>query len=56
MHPVIHAAEVPDKAAIIMARTGETISYGQLEDRSNQGAQLFRKLGLETGDAVAIFM
>jgi acyl-CoA synthetase (AMP-forming)/AMP-acid ligase II len=56
MHPVIHAAEAPDKAAIIMARTGETISYRQLEDRSNQGAQLFRKLGLKTGDAVAIFM
>jgi acyl-CoA synthetase (AMP-forming)/AMP-acid ligase II len=56
MHPVVHAAEVPDKAAIIMARTGETISYQQLEDRSNQGAQLFRKLGLKTGDAIAIFM
>jgi acyl-CoA synthetase (AMP-forming)/AMP-acid ligase II len=56
MHPVIHAAEMPDKAAIIMARTGETISYRQMEDRSNQNAQLFRKLGLKTGDAVAIFM
>lgn len=56
MHPVVYAAEVPDKAAIIMARTGETITYRQLEDRSNQGAQLFRKLGLGVGDAIAIFM
>ena len=56
MHPVLHAADMPDKPAIIMARTGETISYRELEDRSNQGAQLFRKLGLVAGDAVAIFM
>jgi long-chain acyl-CoA synthetase len=55
MHPVVHATEMPDKPAIIMARTGETISYQQVEDRSNQGAQLFRKLGLRTGDAIAIF-
>ena len=56
MHPVIHAAEAPDKPAIIMARTGETITYRELEDRSNQGAQLFRRLGLKTGDGIAIFM
>ncbi len=56
MHPVLHAADTPDKPAIIMASTGETISYRELEDRSNQGAQLFRELGLVAGDAVAIFM
>jgi len=56
MHPVIHAADVPDKPAIVMARTGETITYQEMEGRSNQGAQLFRKLGLKVGDGVAIFM
>ncbi|HVZ67881.1 MAG TPA: AMP-binding protein [Rhizomicrobium sp.] len=56
MHPVIHAAEAPAKPAIIMARTGQTVSYQELEDRSNQGAQLFRKLGLKPGDGIAIFM
>ncbi len=39
-----------------MAGTGETLSYRQLEERSNQGAQLFRKLGLKAGDGIAIFM
>src|SRR5271154_7249496 len=39
-----------------MAATGETLSYRELDDRSNQGAQLFRKLGLKTGDGIAIFM
>ncbi|MFM9863477.1 MAG: AMP-binding protein [Micropepsaceae bacterium] len=56
MHPSIHAKTQPDKAAFIMASTGETVTYGQLDERSNQGAQLFRKLGLTTGDGIAIFM
>ena len=56
MHPSVHVQSMPDKPAIVMASTGETLTYRQLEDRSNQGAQLFRKLGLTPGDAIAIFM
>ncbi|HWD48500.1 MAG TPA: acyl-CoA synthetase [Rhizomicrobium sp.] len=56
MHPAVHVQTQPDKAAVIMAATGETLTYRQVEDRSNQGAQLFRKLGLKAGDGVAIFM
>jgi long-chain acyl-CoA synthetase len=56
MHPAHHANNTPDKPALIMAQSGETLTYRQLEERSNQGAQLFRKLGLATGDAIAIFM
>ncbi len=39
-----------------MAATGETVTYGQLEARSNQGAHLLRSLGLAAGDAIALFM
>ena len=56
MHPSIIAQKTPEKPAIIMAASGETRSYRQLDDHSNQGAQLFRNLGLKTGDAIAIFM
>ncbi|MCC6920608.1 MAG: acyl-CoA synthetase [Alphaproteobacteria bacterium] len=56
LHPFAHAQSTPDKPAYIMAGTGETVTYKQMNDRSNQGAQLFRSLGLKTGDAVAIFM
>ncbi len=56
MHPSVHAKTQPDKPAFIMASTGETVTYGQLEERSNRGAQLFRKLGLKAGDGIAIFM
>ena len=56
MHPYIHAQKTPDKAAYIMASTGEVVTYRQLDQRSNQGAQLFRKLGLKSGDAIALQM
>jgi len=56
MHPYLHAQSTPDKPAYIMAASGETVTYRQLEDRSNQVAQLLHSLGLRHGDGVAIFM
>lgn len=55
-HPYIHAAKTPDKPAIIMGRSGEMVTFKEMEDRSNQGAQLFRSLGLKKGDTIAIFL
>jgi long-chain acyl-CoA synthetase len=56
MHPATHAKTQPDRPAYIMAGTGETVTYAELDARSNQGAQFFRSLGLEAGDVVAILM
>ncbi len=56
MHPATHAQNHPDRAAYIMASTGETVTYGELNDRSNQGAQLFRSMGLKTGDVIALLL
>jgi long-chain acyl-CoA synthetase len=56
MHPSLHAALTPSKQALIMAGSGEVVSYAQLEDRSNQGAQLFRSLGLKRGDGIALLL
>jgi long-chain acyl-CoA synthetase len=55
-HPSVHAQSTPDKLAFVMAGSGEQMTYAQLEARSNQGAQLFRSLGLKTGDVIAILM
>jgi len=55
-HPSIHARTHPDKIAYQMASTGEAITYRELDDRSNQGAQLFRSLGLKVGDHIALLM
>lgn len=56
MHPGVHASQTPDKPAYIMAETGQTVTYKELDEASNQGAQLFRSLGLQTGDHIAIMM
>jgi long-chain acyl-CoA synthetase len=56
LHPVHHAQATPDKPAYIMAGTGETVTYGELDARANQGAQLLRSLGLERGDGIAVLM
>ncbi|WP_103727656.1 acyl-CoA synthetase [Novosphingobium sp. HII-3] len=54
MHPSVHARSNPNKPAIILSPSDEIVSYGELDARSNQGAQLFRSLGLKPGDAIAI--
>src|SRR5262249_60901391 len=46
----------PDKIAYRMAATGKAISYRELDELSNQGAHLFRKLGLKAGDHIALLM
>ncbi len=54
MHPFIHARTNPAKPAIIMAGSGETITYGELDARSNQVAHLLRARGIGIGDCVAM--
>ena len=56
MYPGTFAETAPDRPACIMPDAGEVVTYAQLEDRSNQGAQLFRALGLAVGDVIAIYM
>lgn len=55
MHPSHHAKTDPDKPAYIMAGSGETVTFAQLDARSNQIAHAFRTLGLQHGDTLAIF-
>lgn len=56
MHPYHHAQSHPECPAYVMVGSGETVTYKQLNDRSNQTAQLFRQQGLKPGDAIAIYM
>src|SRR5258708_5247528 len=55
-HPSIHARANPDKIAYRMAATGKAITYRELDELSNQGAHLFRSLGLKAGDHIALLM
>ena len=56
MYPGKHAASRADQSAVIMAGTGETITYGELEARSNRLAHLLRARGLGRLDHYAIYM
>jgi fatty-acyl-CoA synthase/long-chain acyl-CoA synthetase len=55
-HPSIHARTQPDKIAYVMAGSGKAISYRELDELSNQGAHLFRALGLKAGDHIAFLI
>ncbi|MBW2316851.1 MAG: AMP-binding protein [Deltaproteobacteria bacterium] len=56
MYPGCYAETSPDKAAVISARTGEVLTYAELNARSNQLAQLLWAEGLRRGDHVAVFL
>nr|WP_070960047.1 acyl-CoA synthetase [Hyphomonas sp. Mor2] len=55
MHPSHHAKTDPNKPAYIMSGSGETVTFSELDRRSNQIAHAFRTLGLQQGDTLAIF-
>ena len=56
MHPGVHAANQPDKVAYVMAPSGESVTYRELNDRSNRLAQLLYARGIRPGDSIAICM
>ncbi len=51
-----HALAHPGKPAIIMATSGETVSYAEFEARANQAAHLLRDAGLRRGDHISVLM
>ena len=53
MYPGAHAAANPDKPALIMAGSGETLTYAELDAEANRVSRLFRDAGLAPGDHVA---
>jgi long-chain acyl-CoA synthetase len=56
MYPGEHAKTRAAQPAVIMAQTGETITYAELEARTNRLAHFLRHRGLKRLDHYAIFM
>lgn len=54
MYPGTHALTHPDRAAVIMAGSGRTLTYAQLAQRSARLACAFREANLARGDTVAL--
>ncbi len=55
-HPSFHAKTHPDHLAMVLADTGETLTYRELDEASNRFAQLLRSHGLKAGDRIAVMM
>jgi acyl-CoA synthetase (AMP-forming)/AMP-acid ligase II len=56
MYPGHHAQTRPDHPAIISEPSGEIVTYRELDERSNQLAQLWHAHGMRRGDHVCVFM
>jgi acyl-CoA synthetase (AMP-forming)/AMP-acid ligase II len=54
--PSTHAASDPDRPAVVVGGTDATLTYGQLEARSNRVAHVLRARGLGVGDHVAMLL
>ena len=56
MHPIAHAQARPDHPAIIMAASGEAVSYRQLDETANRFAHLLRSRGIGAGGHFGLLM
>ena len=56
MYPHTHAVDHPDRPAFVMAGTGTTVTYAELEARANRLAHLLRSEGLHRGQHYSVFM
>jgi long-chain acyl-CoA synthetase len=54
MFPGVHAVAAPDRPAIIMAGSGRTLTYAELEENSARLASALHALGLREGDVIAL--
>jgi long-chain acyl-CoA synthetase len=52
--PGTHAAIAPNRPAVIMADTGRTLTYGELDERSARLAAAMHEQGLRRGDVIAM--
>ena len=52
----VAAAGPPEATAVVVADTGETLTFGELESRANRLARVLRAAGLSEHDVVATFL
>jgi fatty-acyl-CoA synthase len=56
LHPIAHAATKPDHPAVIMAGSGERMTYGEMDSAANRFAQLLRARGFQPDHAFAVLL
>ena len=60
LHPITHAKTRPDDPAVIMAGSGEQMTFRQMDEAANRFARLLRERGIKAnesgGDAFAVLL
>lgn len=56
MYAARFARETPDKPALVMATSGQVVTFAELEAEANRMAHALRGMGLQRGDRVAVLM
>ncbi|MHB1445235.1 MAG: AMP-binding protein [Acidimicrobiales bacterium] len=56
MHPAEIASQAPDRPAVVMGDSGESLTFRQLEERSRALAVAWRRAGVSRGDTVGILL
>ena len=56
MYPPAIAAEHPDSRAFVMAGSGASLTYRQLDEQSNQLTHLLRSRGVASGDSIVLVL
>ena len=54
MFPGDFAVRAPDRPAVIMATSGELVTYAELDAEANRLSRVFRAAGLQAGDHIAL--
>ncbi len=54
LYPISPVEQHPDKVAFSIVETGESVTFKQLEERSNQAAHLFRSCGVQRGGHIVL--
>ncbi|MEJ6010054.1 acyl-CoA synthetase [Novosphingobium aquae] len=55
-HPSSFARSKPDLPALVLADTGEVLTYRELDEQSNRFAHVLRAHGLQPGDRIGVMM
>lgn len=56
LHPIMHSQNRPEQPAVIMAGSGKTITYGEMDSQANRFANLLRARGVGTNEAFAVLL
>ncbi|MBA4050466.1 MAG: acyl-CoA synthetase, partial [Erythrobacter sp.] len=56
MHPIAHAATKPDHPAVIMAGSGQQMTYREMDEAANRFARLLRARRFAPDDAFAVLL